>query len=76
MLMKENGYKGELNQVNPWYIPVTSNLSFWFIDKNYTLQGAVKVQKGDMSQKSVQKFTYYAVQSREVTVFQEAGILW
>lgn len=28
MLMKENGYKGELNQVNPWYIPVTSNLSF------------------------------------------------
>lgn len=37
--------------------------------------GAVNVHKGDMSQKSVQKFTYYAVQSREVTVFQEAGIL-
>ncbi|XP_062577173.1 uncharacterized protein LOC134239045 [Saccostrea cucullata] len=37
--------------------------------------GFVKVKVSDTAQKSVQRFTYYAIQCREVTLFQEAGIL-
>nr|XP_022323918.1 uncharacterized protein LOC111124909 isoform X4 [Crassostrea virginica] len=37
--------------------------------------GAVKVIKGETIQKTAQKFTYFAIQCREVTLFQESGIL-